>query len=554
LKKLLLIYIVLLCAFNAGAQNLYLSAQGSTKAETAVLDSLAYTKVHPNAKGAQDEATNLSGRLYRIGYLENRITGNLKANDSTFIFSYRLGSRTTSLLIYTTALSAEEKALLAISSDTLSLPFSDIEAFMNRNLALLEQSGYAITSLQLTDYKKEGSRLTAKLKLSIEKKRTLDDIVLEGYPKFPEGIRRNIARQYKGKPFNKENLQRIHNDFSNLQFVSLPRYPEILFKQDTTKVYVYLAKAHPNTFDGFIGFSNDDQSKLRFNGYLDLLLNNVLNSGEKFNLYWKNNGEKQSTFNLALELPYLFKSPVGAKAGLKIFKQDSTFQNTVTDLNLGYYFSYNSRLFAGYQKTQSTDIQNADSSTVSDYNSKFWTASYDLDIFNPTDFFFRKKTLVSARAGTGSRDSKAGNSGQYFAQLYVSHNLYLNAKNIVNIKSQSFYLNSNNYISNELQRFGGINSIRGFNENTLQGNLYSLILTEYRYMAAPNLYIHSITDYGYAEDNVTKTKNRLLGLGFGFGLLSGNGVFNLIYANGTTNAQAIKFSNSIVHVSFRTSF
>ena len=124
----------------------------------------------------------------------------------------------------------------------------------------------------------------------------------------------------------------------------------------------------------------------------------------------------------------------------------------------------------------------------------------------------------------------------------------------MNIKSQSFYLNSDNYISNELQRFGGINSIRGFNENTLQGSLYSLILTEYRYMAAPNLYIHSITDYGYAEDNVTKTKNRLLGLGFGFGLLSGNGLFNLIYANGTANAQAIKFSNSIVHVSFKTSF
>lgn len=554
MKKLLLIYILFLCAFSASAQRLYLNAQGSTNAETAVLDSLAYAKVHANAKGVQDEATNLSARLYRIGYLQNRITGNLKANDSTFIFSYKLGHKTTALLIYTIALSADEKALLAITTDTLTLAFNDVEAFMNRNLALLEQRGYAITSLQLADYKKQGDRLTAHLKLSIERKRTLDDVVLEGYPKFPEGIRRNIARQYKGKPFNKENLQRIHNDFSNLQFVTLPRYPEILFKQDTTKVYVYLEKAHPNTFDGFIGFSNDDNSKLRFNGYLDLLLNNVLNGGEKFNLYWKNNGEKQSTFNLALELPYLFKSPIGAKGGLKIFKQDSTFQNTVTDLNLGYYFSYNSRLFAGYQKTQSTDIQNTGSSTLSDYSSKFWTASYELDIFKPDDFFFRKKTRLSAQAGTGSRDSKAGNSGQYFAQLTLSHNLYLNPKNIVNLKSQSFYLNSSNYITNELQRFGGINSIRGFNENTLQGSLYSLIMAEYRYMAAPNLYIHSITDYGYAEDAVSQAKNRFLGLGFGFGLLSGNGLFNIIYANGTVNSQTIKLSNSIVHVSFKTNF
>ena|GEM_PF-88151 len=554
LKKLLLIYITILCTVSAGAQNIYLQAEGKNTTETAVLDSLAYTKTHPNAKGVQDEAQNLSARLYRMGYLENRIMGNLKANDSTFKFSYTLGNKTKSLLIYTTQLSAEEKALLAINSHTLTLPFNDVEGFMNRNLALLEQSGYAITTLQLADYKKQGSTLTARLKLNIEKKRTLDDIVLEGYPKFPEGIRRNIARQYKGKPFNKENLQRIHNDFTNLQFVTLPRYPEILFKQDTTKVYVYLEKAHPNTFDGFIGFSNDDQSKLRFNGYLDLLLNNVLNGGEKFNLYWKNNGELQSTFNVALELPYLFKSPIGAKAGLKIFKQDSTFQNTVTDLNLGYYFSYNSRLFVGYQSTQSTDIQNADSSTLSDYNSKFWTTSYELDIFNPADLLFRRKTVLNAKVGTGSRDSNTGNTGQYFALLNISHNLYLNPKNIVNIKNQSFYLNSNNYISNELQRFGGINSIRGFNENILQGNLYSLIMAEYRYIAAPNLYIHSITDYGYTQDQVTNTKNRLLGLGFGFGLLSGNGLFNLIYANGTANSHAIKLSNSIVHISFKTNF
>ena len=553
MKRLLLIYILLLFSAYAAAQNLYLKAEGKDAQETKILDSVSYAKVHPNAKTLQEETIKLSAALSRAGYLEVRVTGNLKTNDSTFIFMYAIGPKTNTLLIYTDKLTEKEKTLLSIEADSTTIALAYTEAYMNRNLALLEKQGYPLSSLQLTDYKKKANILTARLTIASGKQRTLDDIVLEGYPKFPEGIRRNILRQYRKKTFNKDNLQRVHADFNSLRFVTQPRYPEILFKQDTTKVYVYLEKARPNTFDGFIGFSNNEQDKVRLNGYLDLQLVNVLNTGEKFNLYWKSDGNKQTTFNLGTELPYMFRSPIGAKASLRIFKQDSTFQNTVTDLNLGYYFSYNSKAYLGYQRTQSTDIQSTGSSSLSDYNSKFWTGTYDFTSYND-DFLFPQKAILYIKSGVGSRDSETGNSSQYFGQINAAYNIYLNKKNIVNLRTQNFYLKSDNYIINELQYFGGINSIRGFNENSLQGNLYSLLLAEYRYVAAQNIYIHSITDYGYYQDEASDTKNRLLGLGFGFGLLTNNGLFNIIYANGSLNSQTIKLSNSIVHISFRTTF
>jgi hypothetical protein len=70
---------------------------------------------------------------------------------------------------------------------------------------------------------------------------------------------------------------------------------------------------------------------------------NSLNVGERFNLYWKSDGNKQTTFNASLELPYIFKTPLGIKA-MNIFKQDSTFQNTQTAIELGYY-SISTRVF-----------------------------------------------------------------------------------------------------------------------------------------------------------------------------------------------------------------
>src|SRR5690606_16642833 len=123
--------------------------------------------------------------------------------------------------------------------------------------------------------------------------------------------------------------------------------------------------------DGFIGFSNNDddsgKSSINFNGYLDLLLVNFLNTGEELTLYWKSDGNDQKTFNAAIELPYIFRSPFGLKASLNIFKQDSTFQNTKTALGLGYFFNYNTRLYLGYEATESSDIQNTNTTSISDY-------------------------------------------------------------------------------------------------------------------------------------------------------------------------------------------
>ncbi|MFY7758755.1 MAG: hypothetical protein ACOVP9_10165, partial [Flavobacterium stagni] len=83
---------------------------------------------------------------------------------------------------------------------------------------------------------------------------------------------------------------------------------------------------------------------------------------------------------------------------------------------------------------------------------------------------------------------------------------------------------------------------------------FSALCSEYRYTLSDNLYLHSVIDYGYFQDKTTQTSGNLLGLGFGFGLLNKNGLLNFVYANGSTNNQAIKLANSIVQISLKTTF
>ena len=553
--KRIFFYIFIIIGWHCSAQKQYLKIASESASEQKTIDSVGYIKNHDDAKSVVDETRLFSEKLTESGYIESEIEQNQKIDDSTFVYQFRLGKKVAFIHIYISKDSPLKKLdVFDAKKDTLTLPYNEIESFLRQTLTRLEKKGFALSKLRLTNIKKDNQNLIAELYAQTEKIRHLDDLVINGYAKFPESHKHNLKRIYKKKLFNQDNLKSIYSDIEKFRFVKQTNYPEILFTTDSTKVYVYLEKVKSNNFDGFIGFSNDENKKVSINGYLDLTLNNLLNTGETFSLYWKSDGNDQKTFNARIELPYIFKSPFGLKAQLNIFKQDSTFQNTQTALDLGYFFNYNTRVYLGYQSAESSDIQNQNTASISDYENSFVTTQFEFVDFKPDEFLFPEKTRIDFKFGVGSRKSKQTTNDQLFFNINLKHAFFLNDKNNFSVRSQNYFLNSDLYIVNELYRFGGINSIHGFNENSLQANFLTSLLTEYRYIIAPNLYVHSIIDYGYYQDKTSDTGGSLIGLGLGFGLATKNGLFNIVYANGSTKEQEIKGSNSIVHISFKTQF
>ena len=557
--KLLILFIAIFIGWNASAQNLYLTVSGKNDLETKIIDSVAYNKKHLTRKSILDEVKLLSNKLTNLGFIDNQVLNDKTVNDSLLVFDMNLEKKINFIRIYIGRNSDLQKMnVLDSKTDTLQLKYSKIEQFMTESLRKLEQNGFALSTLKLINFERNNNDLCAELYLTIDKKRKVNNIVINGYDKFPAGYKKNLIKKYKNLVFNKNNLERIYSDFNKIRFVRQTKYPEILFTKESTKVYIYVEKAKTNSFDGILGFANDDNKKLIFNGYVDLTLNNALNVGEKLALYWKSDGRNQKTINVATEVPYIFKTPFGIKAQLNIFKQDSIFQNTKTNLDLGYYLNLNSKAYIGYQATESNDINNTKSLILADSNNSFITSTYEFIDYYPEasgdDVLFPEKTNFVFRLGTGKRDSKTQTSKQLFASFNLTYHFYLNKNNALNFKTQNYYLKSSNYLTNELFRFGGINSIRGFNENSLQGNTVLSLMTEYQYIISDGLYFHSVLDYGFYEDKTVNKISKLLGFGFGFGLQTKNGFLNFVYANGSSNEQAIKFSNSVVQVSLRTTF
>lgn len=565
MKHLITIIFFLLIGLNCIAQNFKLQLTGSSSIENKIIDSLNHIKNHKNTKSLINEIELTSENLTKLGYIENKIIENKKISDSSYSVKFSLSNQIKWIHIYI-GTNFEIKTILSLNKnqDTITLKFEETDKFLAQSLKKLEQNGYALAKLKLNNIHTHNQTMWADLEINTNQKRKLNSIVVKysddnNKNKFPEGHLHQINRKYSKSTFNQDVVRKIHTDFNKFRFINQIKYPEILLTKDSTKVYVYTEKRNANTFDGFIGFSNNDKNKLNFNGYLDLNLENTLKIGEQFSLFWKSDGKDQKTFKTNLEIPYLFKTPIVLKTYLQIFKQDSTFQNTNTGIAIGYLINYNTRIYLGYQTTESSDIQNTNNSIISDYKNSFTTTNFEFAKFDTLSTLFSKKTNLSLTIGFGNRtisnlQENNTNNKQLYSNFTIMNNFYLNKKNCFNINYHNYLLISDTYIINELYRFGGKNTIRGFTENNFQASFMTAIATEYRYIISPDLYIHTILDYGYYQDKTTKNAGNLVGFGFGFGIQTKNGILQLNFTNGATKTETAKSSNTIANINYNVKF
>jgi hypothetical protein len=406
-----LFLLILYLGTNCFAQTFQLKIIGNSVSENNVIDSISYKAAHTNTKTIIDEINAVSAKLSKNGYLQVQQLECKKINDSSYLSKFSLGEKIKSIHIHIDAnLKLNDKLPLFRKKDTLTISYSETESFLDKSLKKLEQQGFGFAKLKLVNIQKKNTSVYADLQIDIGQQRQINEIVVKFgenniKSSFPKGHLKQMNRKYHKSTFNQDVVRKIQNDFEKFGFLNQIKPPEILFTKNTTKVYVYLEQKKSNTFDGFLGFTNNDNNKLTFNGYLDLNLENTIKAGEQFSLYWKSDGKDQKTFKTSIDLPYLFKTSIGLKAEILIFKQDSIFQNTKTNINLGYLLDYKTRIYLGYQTTESSDIQNTNNKLISDYNNSFLTTNLEYSQMGNTSSAFAKKTSISVAIGIGTRST-----------------------------------------------------------------------------------------------------------------------------------------------------
>lgn len=557
-RTLLLIILIGSALATAQAQTIYLkhAAIDSTKVDLPTLG--VQPTSHTELKSLLNQKEATIDFLHKEGFLEAHEKQFIKENDSTFINHLYIGGKINFAVVDIDASSwpkAISNALALDKRNQITLPFNKLEERILEIQNIWKDQGHSFAEAQFQNIRKSKDTLYGDLLLVKNDLRNIDSIIIKGYEKFPVKILRHQFGLKPNKRLDQKKIQKASQTIEATGIAKETRAPEILYEKDKSTVYLYFEKMNNNYFDGIIGFAtNEDTGKLEFSGNLDLSLHNNLNLGEKLAIQYQADGGDQQELKINLETPFIANSPLSTSGGIQIFKKDSTYTNT--NLNVQIDLSKrNWSVYLGYE--QATSVNQLEASTlnnnIASLEGKLYYIGSSYKLFQD-DLLQPLASYVNIKLGTGKRDADFGNEDQLKIEIEGHHNIRLGRNHSFYTRVITKRLWSDTYYLNELFKIGGIDNLRGFNENSIDASQALTLQTEYRYRMSKEMHLHSITDVGWVKNDVLETKDTLIGLGFGLGIYNKLGLMSIQIANGITSSEKLDFDKTRIHISLHTRF
>jgi len=545
------IYILFLSCFShhiLGQENELILVTNDT-IQNRIVSEIYYTKKHPQKKDVLDEINRILQQVKKRGFFTARIDSISKA-DKTFSAHIDLGKKTNKIIIINKLKPEERTKLYGASQtsesaiDSIKIKTNEFDEFTNQLLKQIDKLGKSFSEISYINPILKNDTLIIELTISDSSNRTIDKVIVRGYNAFPEKFISNYFLINTKTVFSKQKLKTISTLTNRLDFIKENKAPEVLFKKDSTHLYLFFDKLGTSSFDGIVNFSSKENGKgLLLNGNLDLKLNNIFNSGEKFEIIWNKVSDEKTDFKINSYVPYLFNSKFSTTLEFNLYRQDSTFINTNFKFNTDYSINQRSHASVLYRSENSNYLLNTLNNEITSYSNYFIGLGYQMKKLSTSKLYDFNKG-IKLNLIVGKRKTSLESINQLKLHFSVFTNLQINDKGYLAIKNESGLLTSKNYLLNELFRIGGANSIRGYNEQSIFTNGYSYSNIEFRYLLDRSSYLYSITDLGAYKESSTKKIKKLLGIGAGYQFKINNNFVNIGYVISTNSRTNTKLNNS----------
>ena len=432
------------------------------------------------------------------------------------------------------------------------IEFERSKKFLNDLSLFISANGYPFSKINILNFIQLDSNLiSADLYIELGEKRKIDKIVVKGYENFPQKFFKNFLNINKNVDLDLENIRKKSAKIDNLLFVKNTKEPEVLFTDDSTIVYFYLKKTKKNSFDGFLGFNSDENTnKLDLQGNLNLNIINAFNSGEEINIRYVSENSEDKLFYSNLDIPYLLSSPISVGLSLNISKKDSTFSTNSTGVNL--YSEFRKIKFGmGYEKIKSSAyIQNENIQDFDLRKLNFFISKIQID-YSSLLFLKKLEFIYNYSYGEKTQNIVTPHSTHNF-KLLKKFNL---SERLLNISSFNYNkMNSENFVTNELFRFGGISSIRGFQEGSIYANEYFITNFDLVFLLNKNTAIFSLFDFSKYNNINLNMDEKIYSAGFGLKTISNQSIITIFFASGNTWGKKLNIGDAKISISFKTFF
>lgn len=451
-----------------------------------------------------------------------------------------------------------------IAEKTLSkLPFSPSE--LNRVLKEIYRSassnGYPFAKVFLDEIDYHEAKTSARLNMNLGNKYIFTKLTIKGDSSISEPFISSLLNIKIGDLYDESKLKDISNKIKQLNFVKELKPHELLFTKEGVEVFLYLNSTPVSSVNGAIGLQpNTVTKKLGLTGDLSLKLLNILRRGESLNLNWRSIQTQTQSLDAKLNYPFLFKTPFGIDGQFHLYKRDSSFLELKSTVGVQYFLSGGSYVKAFYQNSSSSVLSGGKNNTSFTNLTSVSTNAYGLSLFkrqmdylpNPSKGF----SLI-AEIAIGTRKKIAVDtlpevkSTTYKSLVQFDWFIPITRRNVVHFSTiTQFYIAPEIY-QNEVFRFGGQTSLRGFNEEEIYATTQSMLSVEYRFLLDRNSHLFAFFDKAFYENTASSYLNdQPYGFGLGFSFGTNIGIFSISYALGKQFDNPILMRNGKVHFGY----
>ena len=438
------------------------------------------------------------------------------------------------------------------------------KVFMNA-LEDAANKGYPFASINMDSLAiKSDSLIYARLKLDAGDKFYFDSVHIKSDTKIRQHYIESYLEIKKSDIFSMGKVNQINNKLKNLRFIEQTRPFQLAFGDNNADILLYLKKKKSNSFNGMIGIlpNNKTTGKLLVTGDINLYLLNSVGAGELFSFKWQKFELLSQNLKTEFSLPYLFRSQFGVGVKFDIEKKDSTYVNT----------DFTGRLIYGSNTANGTEFffrrktsyllgkdENLTDTNYSGFSSNLFGLSYRF-IKTDNNMSPRSGIILDLSTSFGTKNQQIEEEIKPLFQnvSFVSLSAYIPLFSYISIKLRTYtsMIYSEKIFDNELDRIGGLNSIRGFDELSLPVSSYSIFNTELRYLFEEQSALFLFYDIAYTEKRFTTADNYniLMGVGAGLDLNTNAGIFSIVFAVGKQNENPFLFNSSKIHFGYRSTF
>jgi len=460
-----------------------------------------------------------------------------------------------------------------VANHTINI--QDYEPLTQKTLTYLENNGFPFASVFLDSIKTQNDTVFANLMIDKNIHCTFDSIIVRGNLKVAKSYLKAYLNYKSKKTYNESVVKQIPKLIQEIPFASETQPSSVEFTENKASLYLYLDKKRVNQFDGYIGLApvSEVTKKIAITGELNLHLMNLFTIGESIDLQWRASERFSQFLEIKLNFPYLFKTPLGVDGLFMLDKKDTTYLNMNYIIGLNYLFrGYNfARVFFDFTTSQILSqslYASPDFLSYSDYRKTMYGFAFrfrELDfIYNPRKGYDlnlsiamgNMKIIKNQKAEDSYYEGVDLKTVRYRIQGKIKGYVPLHKRWVMVLGAEGGSLFGKQTLINELFRFGGMNSLQGFDDLSIRASSYTIGLLELRFLVARIAYLNAFFNGAWYEQNITKNYRQDFPFGFGLGVAftTKAGLFYLSYALGKQQNNPISFKTGKIHFGLAVQF